>query len=361
MRRPLLALLLTSALLAPLGTGVSAGGMAVVHLDAKPAGVLVEVPWRFGFMVLQHDVTPNSDVIPLVSAQHRDSGEKVEATGQQEGAHGHFVAEVTFPIAGEWKWSITPAPFAATSFETLTVYSSLAEASAADSISPASVSPDGPLTARVHAGTCAALGDDLPSIEATTHTATTAERTIGAQSAVSIEATTVTLESPLAELIAGDYAIDVYADESPRSGSVCGDIGGLIVDDELVVGLRQRGGSTNAGIALLRGDGERTEITVYTFQVGVMVVSSDVEIRIAQIGDWVFDPALVEVPAGATVTWVNDTDTSHTVMGRDLAFADSGPLEPGESFSQIFTVPGTYVYICGPHPNMTGTIVVTGD
>jgi len=40
-----------------------------------------------------------------------------------------------------------------------------------------------------------------------------------------------------------------------------------------------------------------------------------------------------------------------------LTFADFGLLDPGMSFSQTVTEPGTYGYACGPHPWMTGTVV----
>ena len=40
---------------------------------------------------------------------------------------------------------------------------------------------------------------------------------------------------------------------------------------------------------------------------------------------------------------------------------DSGMLQPGESFSHTFPVPGTYRYFCTPHAasGMLGTIEVT--
>ena len=120
LRRAIVGIVLTAALVA-LSAPALAGGYAVVRLDEPPGDVLVATPWRFGFMVLQHDVTPNSDVTPVVRALHKETGEEVTATGRQEGAVGHFVAEVTFPRAGEWKWSIDPEPFAETSFETLLV------------------------------------------------------------------------------------------------------------------------------------------------------------------------------------------------------------------------------------------------
>src|ERR671917_1458323 len=143
LRRAIAGIMLTVTLVA-LSAPTLAGGFAVVRLDEPPGEVLVATPWRFGFMVLQHDVTPNSDVTPVVRAVHKETGEEVTATGRQEGAVGHFVAEVTFPRAGEWKWSIEPLPYAETSFETLTVLES-----------PGALS----YPAQIVTGSCAAPGD----------------------------------------------------------------------------------------------------------------------------------------------------------------------------------------------------------
>jgi len=53
------------------------------------------------------------------------------------------------------------------------------------------------------------------------------------------------------------------------------------------------------------------------------------------------------------------TEMAHTVTGHDLAFDDSGPFGPDETYEQLFTTPGTYAYFCSPHPFMTGQIIVT--
>ena len=76
------------------------------------------------------------------------------------------------------------------------------------------------------------------------------------------------------------------------------------------------------------------------------------------VDPWVFQPHSLEIPSGATVIWTNKTDVAHTVTSDDLVFDDSGLIEPGKSFRQTFGVPGTYEYRCGPHPDMTGVIVV---
>ena len=146
MRRRVLRVCLVVAALGLTAPGAGAGGWATVRLDEPPGEVLAGVPWSFGFMVKQHDVTPNGDVTPRVAGQHRATGETVSATGRQEGAVGHFVAEITFPTAGEWKWSITPEPFAGTAFETLIVR---------DAAGGATASSARPVRqARIAAGSC---------------------------------------------------------------------------------------------------------------------------------------------------------------------------------------------------------------
>ena len=48
-----------------------------------------------------------------------------------------------------------------------------------------------------------------------------------------------------------------------------------------------------------------------------------------------FNPAVLEVTVGDTVTWINDDDTEHTVSAFEGAF-DSGELAEGASFSFTF-------------------------
>lgn len=76
------------------------------------------------------------------------------------------------------------------------------------------------------------------------------------------------------------------------------------------------------------------------------------------IVDFAFDPAGVEVPVGATVTWTNGGGAPHTATADDGSF-DSRRLQPGESFSQTFSAAGSFPYHCEIHPQMTGTVTVT--
>src|SRR5215217_9173564 len=75
------------------------------------------------------------------------------------------------------------------------------------------------------------------------------------------------------------------------------------------------------------------------------------------IQDFFFSPANVSVPAGTTVTWVNEGNVPHTVTSDDGQF-DSGVLMPGDSYTVMFKGQGTITYHCAIHPSMTGSVTV---
>ena len=76
------------------------------------------------------------------------------------------------------------------------------------------------------------------------------------------------------------------------------------------------------------------------------------------MGDDFYDPSVLTVPAGSTVTWRNTGGEGHDVRAFDNSFV--GPLlANGQTWSYTFAQPGTYRYFCTPHAgSMTGTIVV---
>ncbi|RPI96590.1 MAG: hypothetical protein EHM39_10730, partial [Chloroflexi bacterium] len=63
------------------------------------------------------------------------------------------------------------------------------------------------------------------------------------------------------------------------------------------------------------------------------------------------------VATGATVTWVNNDTTPHTVHSHEGWF-ESGTIEPGESFVWQADEPGTFLYNCELHPGMEGVVIV---
>ena len=75
------------------------------------------------------------------------------------------------------------------------------------------------------------------------------------------------------------------------------------------------------------------------------------------ISDFQFGPASVTVNVGDTVTWTNDGPTPHSATSSSGGF-DTGIMDAGQSGSHTFAEAGTFAYICTPHPNMQGTVVV---
>lgn len=78
------------------------------------------------------------------------------------------------------------------------------------------------------------------------------------------------------------------------------------------------------------------------------------------IRDYKFEPAMVEIRAGQTVKWTNgEKRASHSIFFQGPTGFESDRLFPGESWERVFDKPGTYLYTCGPHPEMTGQVIVT--
>jgi plastocyanin len=75
------------------------------------------------------------------------------------------------------------------------------------------------------------------------------------------------------------------------------------------------------------------------------------------VKDFTFNPTLMTVKAGSTVTWTNMDDEPHTVTS-DTGLFRSGGMDTNDSFSFKFDKPGTYHITCSIHPGMVGTVVV---
>src|SRR5438477_9628945 len=72
------------------------------------------------------------------------------------------------------------------------------------------------------------------------------------------------------------------------------------------------------------------------------------------IQSFAFMPQMATATADQTLTWTNMDSVAHTVTSDDGTW-DSGPLQPGETFSVTLAQPGTYAYHCSMHPFMQGT------
>ncbi|HEY2036940.1 MAG TPA: cupredoxin domain-containing protein [Steroidobacteraceae bacterium] len=77
------------------------------------------------------------------------------------------------------------------------------------------------------------------------------------------------------------------------------------------------------------------------------------------IRNYSFDPGMMKIAAGATVTWINRDADVHTIKSQQGPEPFQSPaLDSGGHYSFTFRHPGTYRYICSVHPFMRGVIVV---
>lgn len=366
MRRIALPFLLVVGVAFAASGRVVAGGWATVRLDEPVANVTAGVPFAFGFTIRQHDVRPMSVERATVFAQAQDGGASITADATREGGEGHYVAELNLPAAGGWKWGVrAEEPWGEMAFETLTVVArGSAPASAAGAQDGAA---RGPWTGVLSRGTCANPDDLKPAaavarfpVENGSETAGTGPQPLSSASGSTLAVPTLrgvsTLPVTLGEMMTTEYAILVEQPE-PRDAAVvaCGDVGGIPVAGELAIGLVDEGSSGFFGIGLIREVGDRTELSLYLMRARPGQSRQTAEVT---MDDAAFSPPVLTVPVGTTVTWRNEGTIAHSVTGGDLAFDDSAVLDPGQQFSQTFDAPGTYRYVCGPHPSMMGTITV---
>ena len=78
------------------------------------------------------------------------------------------------------------------------------------------------------------------------------------------------------------------------------------------------------------------------------------------IKDAAFEPRLIQVQRGQSVTWTNDDTVAHSVTATKGGF--HLPLKRGASRKHRFTQPGRVAYYCRVHPAnlwMAGVVVVT--
>jgi plastocyanin len=80
--------------------------------------------------------------------------------------------------------------------------------------------------------------------------------------------------------------------------------------------------------------------------------SSSVTVSMKNIA---FDPATVDIQMGDSVTFVNNDTVQHNLSGD---WWTSGPIDPGQSYTQRFSTTGANPERCTIHPSMTMTVNV---
>ena len=65
------------------------------------------------------------------------------------------------------------------------------------------------------------------------------------------------------------------------------------------------------------------------------------------------------IAVGEPLTIINSDTVAHTWTAEDFSF-NSGNINPGDQHTHTFDAAGEYAYFCEIHPEMTGTVMVTG-
>jgi len=72
-----------------------------------------------------------------------------------------------------------------------------------------------------------------------------------------------------------------------------------------------------------------------------------------------FIPAEISIELGDTVVWKNiEKRQYHSVWFKSLVAEEPNYFFPDESYQMTFASKGEFSYICGPHPKMTGLVIV---
>jgi plastocyanin len=328
-------MLIASALLA--ASSASAGGWASVRMLEGQPNPVAGLRWQASLLVKQHDRTP-VDVDELtVHFAHQASGATMDVTGTPTGETGHYLIDVLFEQTGLWNWSATPAPFAGTNMPSLDVVETAS-----------AVAPELPIVSFVR-GACDAPGSPLGNLNLAN-----GETSSGFTVASGLTPNRVFITK---YIDGGDASVIVRPATDSSTTLACAQLESIALDEPQVLVLESADESGWVG-------------TVSLIPIGADIVASvtlvgpseraPVTIRITELSQGTFEPGTIEVPVGTTVTWINDASMAHTITGAASGFRNSGMLDPGQTFSQTFSEPGTYAYVCDPHPWMTGTIVVTG-
>jgi plastocyanin len=77
-----------------------------------------------------------------------------------------------------------------------------------------------------------------------------------------------------------------------------------------------------------------------------------------------YSPLNLEIPAGTTVTWINDDSVPHNIQSMDetgnvIQLFNSPPLNTGDKFEFVFEESGVYNYFCSFHPWRVGVVTVS--
>lgn len=137
---------------------------------------------------------------------------------------------------------------------------------------PASGAGDVAHPVHIHAGTCAELGEVIVPLA---DVAYPQGEQMGSPDAVNATVSLNMIDMPLADLLAGEYAVNVHESADDIGTYIaCGDLGGIIEQgddgDEIRFVLHPLNDSGHTGIAFFAADGEQTQVNIMMIEPGEM-------------------------------------------------------------------------------------------
>jgi hypothetical protein len=109
---------------------------------------------------------------------------------------------------------------------------------------------DGPYPAHIHAGTCDELGDVVHPLSDAAYPEGDAQ---ASKPTLRVSSSITTIPVTLADLLVEPHTLNVHKSTDDIGTYVaCGDLGGVVVDGELVIALAELDDSSLSGIAVIR-------------------------------------------------------------------------------------------------------------
>ncbi len=122
--------------------------------------------------------------------------------------------------------------------------------------------------ARIHNGTCESLqgvayrlngvGGSVDSEGAPVATPTA----VNPKTAYQVLTSDTVIDTSVADLLSGDHAIMIYESDDAMDAIACGNVGGALDGEQLIVGLGEARIPGHLGFALFTPDGDQTDVTV---------------------------------------------------------------------------------------------------
>jgi hypothetical protein len=123
--------------------------------------------------------------------------------------------------------------------------------------------------AKIHDGMCDRLGavaftlNGVGANENQHGTPIATPETVNPSTAYQMMIGQSTIDTSLDRLLKSDHALMLYDSDATMQGIACGNLGGARLGDELIVGLAELNTPGHVGVAVLRGDGDKTDVTIY--------------------------------------------------------------------------------------------------